>query len=599
MDWVDCVRRHSLAPQQSDDGSDLSAGDYRLLTSANCYGACMQTLQSAQLCVDTYLCINCQNTAPLRPHTARLVKPCQKIWTTDKAESFDIDVAENQPKNTAKIHRFYARPAPDIMQASDDLRCTASIGLVPSHVLALIHSQIVLCLATQTGQSLLNPAHSAVIVATSRSTTTSHNWPWLTSISSHRLATVGNLGRGWPLHTRMINMRLTVMRWRCRIPSRMPGAEFEEVCPSVATLSQALEPQQNRVRARKDKPNNNGGALLLPKQVKASDCKQVKTLVFQGFQLTNIRAGHCTRPGTSGATMYNNGSSKAKARIPKQRRSPPSEAGYSVWAGFWRCTNNPKSSTVIRHQGGTQGRASESNAGSAAEEAQRCARAFLFLAYHGLNKNAVPCHSVHSNFSHLHHNAAHLAAIAWQYSYVRLSVRKVWEDYQPAFTEHALYHKCALHDLFSARRPDQARWQQTQMVVCTGSRCTAFPDLKLSVTCLACSDKQPFSLSVNTWARVFPVDPDPKSRQRRRPPSRFRKGQVPLRRSHHITLRGVCAWSRNVRILSRKRRNATQNKDIAGGANSGTPTRRQAAGGVNGAIVTAFMVAGGSWNQLE
>ena len=112
------------APQQLDDSSDSSAGDYRLLTSANCYGACMQTLRSAQLCVDTYLCINCQNTAPHHPHTAPLVRLCQKIWTPDKAESFGTDVAENQPTNTAKIHRIYTLSMPEIMQASDDLRFT-------------------------------------------------------------------------------------------------------------------------------------------------------------------------------------------------------------------------------------------------------------------------------------------------------------------------------------------------------------------------------------------------------------------------------------------------------------------------------------------
>ena len=137
----------AFAPQQSDDSSDSSAGDCRLLTSATCYGACMQTLRSAQLCVDTYLCINCQNTAPHHPHTARLVKLCQKIWTIDKAESFGTDVAENQPTNTAKIHRIHTLSIPETMQASDDLRFTASIGLVSSHVnlgMVQIHSQTLL-----------------------------------------------------------------------------------------------------------------------------------------------------------------------------------------------------------------------------------------------------------------------------------------------------------------------------------------------------------------------------------------------------------------------------------------------------------------------
>ena len=74
----------------------------------------------------------------------------------------------------------------------------------------------------------------------------------------------------------------------------------------------------------------------------------------------------------------------------------------------------------------------------------------------------------------------------------------------------------------------------------TGSWCNAFPDIIVPVTRLACCDMQPLSLSDNTWARVFPMDPDPKSRQRRRPPSRFRKGQVPLRLwTPHDPARGI------------------------------------------------------------
>ena len=456
----------AFAPQQSDDSSDSSAGDCRLLTSATCYGACMQTLRSAQLCVGTYLCINCQNTAPHHPHTARLVKLCQKIWPIDKAESFGTDVAENQPTNTAEIHRIHTLSIPETMQASDDLRFTASIGLVSSHVnlgMVQLHSQTLLCLATKIGQSLLSSAHFAVIVATSRSSMTSHNWPWLTSLFSHRLAVVGDSGRGWQSHTTMTNMRLTVMQWRCQSPSRMPGAEFEDVCLFVATLSQALELQQNCARARKDKPSHNGGAHLLPKQIEDSACKQVKTLVFQGFQLTKIRAGHCTHPGMPGVTMHNSGSFVAKARAPKQRRSPPSEAGNSVCLGLLRCTN--------RHQGGAQGRTSESITGSAAKGAQRHAHAFLFLAHHGLSKNPhiVPCRSVHSNFSHLRHNAAYPAAIAWQYYYSRLSIRKEREDYQLALTEPAIKRKCIPQDLSRPQRPDQTHWQQTQMLDYTGS----------------------------------------------------------------------------------------------------------------------------------
>ena len=544
------------APQQSDDSSDSSAGDYRLLTSANCYGACTQTLRSAQLCVDTYLCINCQNTAPHHPHTARLVRLCQKIWTPDKAESFGIDVAENQPTNTAKIHRIYTLSMPEIMQASDDLRFTASIGVVSSHVnlrIVQIHSQILLRLATKIGQSLLSSAHSAVIDAKSRASMKSHNWPWLTSLLSHRLAAVGDSGRGWQSRTKMIIMRLTATRWRCHSPSRMPGAESEDVCLFVAALSQALELQQNCVRARKVKPSHNGGAHLLPKQIEDSDCKQVKTLVFQGFQLTNIRAGHCTHPGMPGVTMRSSGSSEAKARVPKQRRSPPSETGNSVCLGILRYANNLKSPNVIRHQGGAQGRASESITRGAAKDAQRHAHAFLFLAHHGLSKHphTVPCRSVHSNFSHLHHNAAYPAEIAWQYSYSRLGIRKEREDYQLALTEPALKRKCIPQNLSCLQRPDQTHWQQTQTPDSTGSWCNAFPDITVPVTCLASCDMQPFSLSDNTWARVFPMDPDPKSRQRRRPPSRFRKGHVPLRLWTPKILREASAWNKSVSTLSR------------------------------------------------
>ena len=103
------------------------------------------------------------------------MKLCQKIWTIDKAESFGTDVAENQPTNTAKIHRIHTLSIPETMQASDDLRFTASIGLVSSHVslgMVQIHSQTLLCLATKIGQSLLSSANFAVIVATSRSSMT-------------------------------------------------------------------------------------------------------------------------------------------------------------------------------------------------------------------------------------------------------------------------------------------------------------------------------------------------------------------------------------------------------------------------------------------
>ena len=162
------------------------------------------------------------------------------------------------------------------------------------------------------------------------------------------------------------------------------------------------------------------------------------------LQLTNIRAGHCTHPGMPDCTRHNNGPSEAKARLPKLRRPPPPEAGDSLRVGLLRCTNNSKSPYVIRHQGEAQGRASESNTRSAAEEAQRHARAPLFLAYHGLNQSTGPCRFVHCTPSHLHHNAAHLAAIAWQYSYLRLSIRKVWDDYQLALIEPALL---CIHDI--------------------------------------------------------------------------------------------------------------------------------------------------------
>ena len=236
-------------------------------------------------------------------------------------------------------------------------------------------------------------------------------------------------------------------------------------------------------------------------------------------------------PGMPGVTMRSSGSSEAKARVPKQRRSPPSETGNSVCLGILRYANNLKSPNVIRHQGGAQGRASESITRGAAKDAQRHAHAFLFLAHHGLSKHphTVLCRSVHSNFSHLRHNAAYPAEIAWQYSYSRLGIREEREDYQLALTEPGLKRKCIPQNLSCLQRPDQTHWQQTQTPDSTGSWCNAFPDITVSVTRLASCDMQPFSLSDNTWARVFPMDPDPKSRQRRRPPSRFRKGHVPLR----------------------------------------------------------------------
>ena len=487
--------------------------------------ACRQ-LRGAQLCVDTYLCINCQTTAPHHPHTARPVKLCQKTLMTDKADSFSTAVAENQPTNTAALHRIYTLSKPEVIQASDDLRFTASIGLVPSHVNSRIvqfHSLIHLRLATKIDQSLLSSAHSAVLVATSRSPMTFHHWPCLTSLFSHRLAATGDSGRGRQSHTKSINLRLTATRWRCHSPSRMPDAKFEDVCLFEATLSQAAEPQQNCVRARRAQSSHKGGAHSLPKQIGDSDCKQVKTLAFQGFQLTNIRAGHCMHPGMPGIAV-------TKARVPMQRRPPPSEAGDSVCLGLLRWSSNLKSSNDIRRQGGAQGRASESLARSAAQNAQRHAHAFLFLAHHGLSRNqrTGPCRSARSDFSHLHHNAPYLAAIAWQHSFSQPRIRKEREDYRLAHTKPAIKCKCIPQDLPCPRRPDQAHRQQTQTLNYAGSWCTAFPDILLPVTCLACCGMQPFSLSDNTWARVFPMDPDPKSRQRRRPPSRFRTGQVPL-----------------------------------------------------------------------
>ena len=314
---------------------------------------------------------------------------------------------------------------PDSMQTSVNSRYTALSGLLPSHVswVMQIHSRIFLCLAAKISQSLRNPTHSAEIVAASEPSMMPHRWPWLTGIFCHGLAAVGYLARGRSLHSMMIHTRIMDTQRRCHSPSNMPGAEFVEVCPLIDALSQALEPQQNYIRARRDKPCINGGGMLPPpRQITVSDCRQVKTLVFQGFQLTNIRAGHCKHPGTSGATLHSHGSFKAKARMPKLRRSPPSEAGKSVKVEFSRCTNNPTLSIDIRHQGGAQERASESNTGCAAEETQCYACVFLFLAHHALNTSTVPRHSVHNNPSCLRHNATQPAAVPRQHSYLRLGV---------------------------------------------------------------------------------------------------------------------------------------------------------------------------------
>ena len=521
----------AFAPRQSDDSSGSSVEAFHSWISAKCCGACMQTLRTAPPCEGTCLCIACRVTAPPHPHVARPVKPYQQIWMADRADNLNTNVAGHQLKITAETHSIYARSIPDCIQTSVNSRYTALIGLLPCHVswVAQIHSHIFLCLAAKVSQSLRNIANSAVIVAASEPSMMPHHWPWLTSIFCHRLAPVDNLARGRSLHSMMIHTSIMDTQRRCHSPSHMPGAKFVEVCPLIAALSQALEPQQNCVRARRDKPCVNGGMLLPPRQVTVSDCQQVKTLVFQGLQLTNIRAGHCKHPSMLGAITHSNEYFKAKARLPKLRRSPPSEAGKSVKVEFSRRMNNPTLSIDIRHQGGAQERASESNTGSAAAETQRHARTPLFLAYHGLNQSTGSCRFVHCTSSHLHHNPAHLAAIAWQYFYLRLSVRKMCDGYQLALKEPALHPRHNLRDMFCLQRPDQSRWQQPQMLVYTGRQCTALPDLKLPITCLAHSSTQLFSFPVNTWARVFPMDPDPKSRQRRRPPSRFRTGQVPLR----------------------------------------------------------------------
>ena len=392
----------AFAPRQSDDSSGSSVEAFHSWISAKCCGACMQTLRTAQPCEGTCLCITCRVTAPPHPHVARPVKPYQQIWMADRADNLNTNVAGNQLKITAKTHWIYARSIPDCIQTSVISRRTALIGLLPCHVswVVQIHSHIFLCLAAKVSQSLRNIASSAVIVAACEPSMAPHHWPWLTSIFCHRLAAVDNLARGRSLHSMMIHTSIMDTQRRCHSPSHMPGAKFVEVCPLIAALSQALEPQQNCVRAHGDKPCVNGGMLLPPRQVTVSDCRQVKTFVFQGLQLTNIRAGHCRHPGKLGAITHSSEYLEAKARLPKLRRSPPSEAGKSVKVEFSRRMNNPTLSIDIRHQGGAQERASESNTGGATAETQCHARAPLFLAYHGLNQSTGSCRFVHCTSSH-------------------------------------------------------------------------------------------------------------------------------------------------------------------------------------------------------
>ena len=484
----------AFAPRQSDDSSGSPVEAFHLWISAKCCGACMQTLRTAQPCEGTYLCITCRVTAPPHPHVARLVKPSLTIWMADRPESFVTVVATYLPRPAANNHRTYTVTMLQLNQDSNYLRFTASVGLAPSHVLKTVQlrSQIFPCRAAKISHSSLSSAVPAGMVDSRRSSVKSCIWPWLASLFNCSLAAVGDSSRGRRSYAQMITKYLNYTRWRYHCPTRMPGAEIAEGCLSAAIPSQALDPQQNYGRAHKDQSSHNGGTRLLPKQTKDSDCTQ---------------AGPLSSRASSSPTYVQD-----TARILACRIVP------SQTMDLLKPRPDSTSPYVIRHQGGAQGRASESNTRSAAEEAQRHARAPL-----------GPCRFVHCASSHLHHNNAHPAAIAWQYSYLRLSVRKLWDEYQLALIEPALHLKCNLRDLYCLQRPDQSRRQQTQILVYTGRQCTALPVLTLPVTCLAHGSMQLFSFPVNTWARVFLMDPDPKSRQRRRPPSRFRTGQVPLR----------------------------------------------------------------------